>query len=123
MATFRCNRYPQLVVKFSDRSRVRFDRKQVEVEGEVAERLDAFARQHPEYEIERVDDGSDEKPLTPKQQAVARAEELGLDTSGSKSDIEARIAAFEADDEPVGEDDADDDEIEDESDADGSDDA
>lgn len=37
-----------------------------------------------------------EKKLTPKQKAVQRAEELGLDTSGTQKDIEKRIKQHES---------------------------
>lgn len=37
-----------------------------------------------------------DKPLTPKQEAVRKAEGLGLDSSGTEKEIEARIADYEA---------------------------
>jgi hypothetical protein len=36
-----------------------------------------------------------DKPLTPKQQSMARAEELGLSTKGTKAQIDKRIKAAE----------------------------
>lgn len=121
MARFTSKKYRELVVKFSNRSRVKFTKGEVEVSGDDAERLLAFAERHPDYEIEQVE--SDEKPLTPKQKAVAAAEERGLDTSGTQREIEARVAAFDAADDPDTDDDADenpdeDDETEDETDED-----
>lgn len=49
-----------------------------------------------------VDDGEPEPALTPKQAAVAKAEKMGLDTSGTRAQIEERIK--EAEDGHTGED-------------------
>ena len=122
MARFTSKKYRELVVKFSNRSRVKFTKGEVEVSGDDAERLSAFAERHPDYEIEQVE--ADEKPLTPKQKAVAAAEERGLDTSGTQAQIEARVAAFDADqaDEDPDEDDETEDDSDDEDDDEASDD-
>ena len=134
MARFTSKKFPELTVKFSDGNRAKFTKGSAEVDDEIAERLSEFAAAHPDYEIEQVE--GEEKPQTPKQRAVARAEELGLDTSGTQKDIEARIAAFEADaeneddedpentdEDDENEDEADDEDADDDSDEDTSDEA
>lgn len=125
MAKFTTSKFPSLIVKFDSRTRVKFERGEVEVSGNEAKALADFAERHPAYGIEQVE--ADEKPLTPKQRAVAKAESLGLDTSGSQKDIEERIAAHESTeedpdvDENDAEDDADADEADDENSEDDSD--
>lgn len=94
MSKFTCEKHPRLLVKFSNRSKVRFEYGSVEVSGETADRLEEFAKTHPEYGIEVAER---EERETPKQALQREARERGLDDSGTVKDLEARIAAHDED--------------------------
>lgn len=94
MSTY-TSKYPALLVKFSNRERVRFHRGSAEVSGDLDARLAEFAKANPEYGIERVE--GDEPPReTEKQRLQREAGDRGLDTKGTKAELEARIAAHDA---------------------------
>ena len=91
MARFLSKKYPALIVKFSDGSRVQFQQGKVETEGKHSEYLSAFADQHPDYQIEQVE-GDKPKEPTRKERLQAEARERGLSDAGTIADLEARLA-------------------------------
>lgn len=66
MATFRSPKYKSLVVKFSNRDRVKFENGAVDLDGDLAERLLDFADRHPEYEISAEGDVKPEPKPEPE---------------------------------------------------------
>ncbi len=117
--TFHSPKYRQLVVKMG-RERVQFALGEAEVPDHLVEPLADFAERHPEFEIERGE--ATEVRMTAKQAAKAEAESLGLDSSGTTAEIQARIDAHKAASDGQGEGESDSEESSDqtdESDSDG----